>query len=203
MPYKSKAQQRFFHAAAERGDIPQSTVHEWDEATKHKKGGFGKLPQHKWKGGYAFGGRAIRPHGMYQGGGEYMASGGFSTGSTGGYGSGRSGEYVDEYDGALDRWLGKRRKMSSGGFSTGSPGGFGDGEGQYVDEEDGRLDEVVDEGGYSDRNYAEGGAVEPVWDPLDKQDVELFDEQSEDRRHAHEFARMFAGALAHHLNRRK
>lgn len=45
MPFKSKSQQRFMHAAASRGDIDPKTVHEFDEATKHKKGGFGKLPE--------------------------------------------------------------------------------------------------------------------------------------------------------------
>lgn len=42
MPYASKAQQRFFHAAAARGDIPQKTVHEYDEATK---GSYTSLPE--------------------------------------------------------------------------------------------------------------------------------------------------------------
>lgn len=37
MPFKSQAQRRFFHAAQERGDIPKSTVHEYDEKTKGKK----------------------------------------------------------------------------------------------------------------------------------------------------------------------
>jgi len=46
MPFKSKSQQRFMHAAASRGDIPEKTVHEWDESTKKKKGGFKKLPEY-------------------------------------------------------------------------------------------------------------------------------------------------------------
>jgi hypothetical protein len=37
MPFKSQAQRKFFHAAQERGDIPKSTVHEYDEKTKGKK----------------------------------------------------------------------------------------------------------------------------------------------------------------------
>jgi hypothetical protein len=39
MPYRSKAQQRYFHAR-----LPQYAS-EWDQATKKKKGGFGKLPE--------------------------------------------------------------------------------------------------------------------------------------------------------------
>lgn len=34
MPYKSKAQERYFHAAEERGDIKPSVVKEFDEASK-------------------------------------------------------------------------------------------------------------------------------------------------------------------------
>ena len=51
MPYKSSAQQRFFHAAGARGEISKKTVHEFDEATKHMKGGFGSLPAHKKNAG--------------------------------------------------------------------------------------------------------------------------------------------------------
>lgn len=49
MPYQSKAQQRLFHAKAARGEISQSEVHKWDEATKQKKGGFAKLPARRKK----------------------------------------------------------------------------------------------------------------------------------------------------------
>lgn len=42
MPYASKAQQRFFHAAQSRGDIPSATVKEYDKATD-----FSKLPERK------------------------------------------------------------------------------------------------------------------------------------------------------------
>ena len=37
MPYKSKAQQRFFHAAMARGEIKASTVKEFDKSTNFKK----------------------------------------------------------------------------------------------------------------------------------------------------------------------
>ncbi len=46
MPYASRAQQRFFHAAAARGDISPETVKEYDDATK-KAGGFARLPERK------------------------------------------------------------------------------------------------------------------------------------------------------------
>jgi hypothetical protein len=36
-PYKSDAQRRFFHAAAERGEISKKTVEEFDSASKGKK----------------------------------------------------------------------------------------------------------------------------------------------------------------------
>ena len=36
MPYKSKAQQRKFHAMAARGEISQAKVHEYDQATNFK-----------------------------------------------------------------------------------------------------------------------------------------------------------------------
>jgi len=42
MPYKSDAQRRFFHAAEARGDIPASTVEEFDKASKGHK-----LPEKK------------------------------------------------------------------------------------------------------------------------------------------------------------
>lgn len=42
MPYRSKRQQRYMHAAAERGDVPKSVVKEFDQATK---GRYGKLPE--------------------------------------------------------------------------------------------------------------------------------------------------------------
>jgi len=55
MPYASRSQQRLFHAKEERGEISPKVVHEFDEATKHKKGGFKKLPEKKMaKGGCVF-----------------------------------------------------------------------------------------------------------------------------------------------------
>lgn len=46
MPYKSKAQQKAMHAKAERGEIPQSVVKEFDRKTD-----FSKLPEKKKSGG--------------------------------------------------------------------------------------------------------------------------------------------------------
>lgn len=37
MPYQSRSQQRAFHAKLNRGEISESTVKEWDEASKGKK----------------------------------------------------------------------------------------------------------------------------------------------------------------------
>lgn len=37
MPYRSRAQQRAFHAKAERGEIDEKTVEEWDRASEGKK----------------------------------------------------------------------------------------------------------------------------------------------------------------------
>lgn len=50
MPYKSKAQQRLFHAKEARGEISKKTVDEYDESTD-----FSHLPEHvgKWKKGKA------------------------------------------------------------------------------------------------------------------------------------------------------
>jgi hypothetical protein len=47
MPYKSEAQRRYFNwkAHTEGGEWAQR-AHEWNQATKHKKGGFKKLPEH-------------------------------------------------------------------------------------------------------------------------------------------------------------
>ena len=42
MPFKSKAQRRLFWAKANRGELPESTVHEWEHATKNKS----RLPEH-------------------------------------------------------------------------------------------------------------------------------------------------------------
>jgi hypothetical protein len=44
MPYKSKAQQRLFHAKEARGGISPKVVKEWDKASKGKK-----LPEKKKK----------------------------------------------------------------------------------------------------------------------------------------------------------
>lgn len=43
MPFKSEAQRRKFHAMASRGEISDSTVQEWEDATKNKK----DLPEKK------------------------------------------------------------------------------------------------------------------------------------------------------------
>lgn len=43
MPFRSRAQQGFMHAAATRGEISRGVVDEFDHATK---GRFGKLPAH-------------------------------------------------------------------------------------------------------------------------------------------------------------
>lgn len=43
MPYKSKAQAAFFHAAAARGEMSKKVVAEFDRASK---GRMGKLPEH-------------------------------------------------------------------------------------------------------------------------------------------------------------
>ena len=40
MPYRSRKQQRYMHAAAERGEISQKTVQEFDRATD-----FSNLPE--------------------------------------------------------------------------------------------------------------------------------------------------------------
>ena len=45
MPYKSKAQQRKFHAMQARGEMPPGTVKKWDSATTASKGGFKSLPE--------------------------------------------------------------------------------------------------------------------------------------------------------------
>lgn len=37
MPFKSKAQRRKFHAMAERGEIGEATVAEWERKTRAKK----------------------------------------------------------------------------------------------------------------------------------------------------------------------
>lgn len=55
MPYESKAQQAWAHTpAGEKALGGPEKVHEWDEATKDKPGGFSSLPSHVK--GYAGGG---------------------------------------------------------------------------------------------------------------------------------------------------
>ena len=44
MPYKSRLQQRKFHAMANSGEMSKAEVHKWDEATKRVPGGFKGLP---------------------------------------------------------------------------------------------------------------------------------------------------------------
>jgi len=46
VPYKSKAQARFMHAAADRGEVSKKVVDEFDKATKKAKK---KLPERKAK----------------------------------------------------------------------------------------------------------------------------------------------------------
>ena len=47
MPYESKAQQRWAHTPAGTKALGGAAkVHEWDEATKSKPGGFKALPKH-------------------------------------------------------------------------------------------------------------------------------------------------------------
>lgn len=46
MPFVSKSQQRAMHAKAGRGEISQAKIHEYDEATKRRPGGFKGLPEH-------------------------------------------------------------------------------------------------------------------------------------------------------------
>lgn len=45
MPFKSKAQQRFFYSAEARGKLPKGTARRWAEETK-AHGGFKRLPEH-------------------------------------------------------------------------------------------------------------------------------------------------------------
>lgn len=48
MPYKSRAQQRFFHSrGARRAGISEEMVREWDSATATSKGGYSNLPERK------------------------------------------------------------------------------------------------------------------------------------------------------------
>ena len=44
MPFKSRQQQKFMFAAANRGEIPMATVKEWAAETKKQPGGFKALP---------------------------------------------------------------------------------------------------------------------------------------------------------------
>lgn len=53
MPFKSEAQRRLFHVKADKGEIPASTVREWEHATKNKDA----LPMHVEKTAYAAGAR--------------------------------------------------------------------------------------------------------------------------------------------------
>lgn len=48
MPFKSEAQRRLFHVKADRGEISEKTVSEWEHATKNKK----DLPYHAKKKAY-------------------------------------------------------------------------------------------------------------------------------------------------------
>jgi hypothetical protein len=163
MPFKSKSQQRYMHAAASRGDIPQRTVAEFDKATQKKKGGFSGLP-------------------------EKMAYGGETS------------------EDAIERFMERRRRMAEGGQVQDNralpdrP--------RYQpppDEPLGRTmkrDVPIPVGslpvyqGEPRKKMARGGAVEPVWDPLDEQDSEQLEEDTESDRHRHEFMLAFAGALA-------
>jgi hypothetical protein len=46
MPYKSTAQQRYFHTKAMMKSLGAKTVDEWDQATSEAPGGYGALPAH-------------------------------------------------------------------------------------------------------------------------------------------------------------
>ena len=45
MPFSSKKQQRFMHAAAEKGEISKKVVRHFDKATAKQEGGFDSLPE--------------------------------------------------------------------------------------------------------------------------------------------------------------
>ena len=47
MPYVSRSQQRKFHVLEAQGKISHETVKEFDEATKHRKGGYKTLPEYR------------------------------------------------------------------------------------------------------------------------------------------------------------
>ena len=75
MPYKSKAQQGYMHAAAQRGGVPKAVVADFDKASKGRK----DLPEH------------VKQH---------LASGGEACMSCGGMGYAEEPEPDDNTDGA-------------------------------------------------------------------------------------------------------
>jgi hypothetical protein len=46
MPYKSQAQQRYFHTKAMLKSLGAKTVEDWDQATSDAPGGYSALPAH-------------------------------------------------------------------------------------------------------------------------------------------------------------
>ncbi len=66
MPYKSRAQQGYMHAAEERGEVSPKVVHEFDKATSAKQ--YARLPEHV--GHAAKGGLLRRLAEHYFGGGR-------------------------------------------------------------------------------------------------------------------------------------
>lgn len=64
MPFKSEAQRRKFHAMANRGEISEKTVSEWEHKTKNKK----DLPMHVKKTAFEHGRTsALLNYGVYSG----------------------------------------------------------------------------------------------------------------------------------------
>ncbi|HVP49651.1 MAG TPA: hypothetical protein VMT56_00365 [Candidatus Bathyarchaeia archaeon] len=124
------------------------------------------------------------------------------------------GEVSDKVVNKMDREVKQHgfRKMAGGG-STGllmqaiplvasmmNKGG-------YVNEEESALDRLLRKYGHDgdtgiSEEFYSGGAIEPVYEPLDEQDSAAFEEETEEERHHKELLRAFAGALAKQSGRR-
>jgi hypothetical protein len=116
------------------------------------------------------------------------------------------GEVSDKVVNKMDRYV-KRNGFRPQHMDAGGAAGLGMlakalffDKGGYVNEEESALDRLIrrygDEPEGESHEFYSGGAIEPVFEPLDEQDSELLDEEPEEERHHKELMRAFAGALA-------
>lgn len=173
MPYASKAQQGYMHAAAARGDISKKVVKDFDRATTSKQ--YAHLPEHvehDAKGGFA--GRLVKRYfgggraGLHHGGsehdeksGSYMSESGHEVCQHFAHG----GEAEEHTPNCYDH---PDNPMYRGGLSDDSRQDVGEPEAEFERDEEKDVDEYPRGGEL--RGMAQGGEAEELEQHLEGAD---------------------------------